>query len=121
MTPEIAVERVRSFVRWRAVMFDALDDEAHEAPSDFVGWRRGQGDKRESGSTRVPGKSPAVMARGEDCERCEALADGKAKMKWTHAEAAANAVLGALLAQIMLALWGRPFAEAVGLNLTMIE
>src|SRR5262249_33960141 len=46
MSPEIAIDRVRSFIKWRAEMFDALD-EAHAPLSHFVGWRRGQGDKRE--------------------------------------------------------------------------
>src|SRR5262249_28111047 len=46
MSPDIAIDRVRSFVRWNGGRFDALDVE-HEAIVDPVGWRRRQGEKRE--------------------------------------------------------------------------
>jgi hypothetical protein len=46
MSPETAIECVRGFIKWRAEKFDALD-EAHEPILEAVGWRRGQGDKRE--------------------------------------------------------------------------
>jgi hypothetical protein len=46
MNPEIAVDRVRSFIRWHAERFDALDA-PHESIADLVGWTRGKGDKRE--------------------------------------------------------------------------
>jgi hypothetical protein len=46
MSPETAIDRVRSFIKWRAEKFDALD-EVHEPMLESVGWRRGQGEKRE--------------------------------------------------------------------------
>ena len=46
MSPETTIDRIRSFIRWNGGRFDALD-EAHEAIADPVGWRRGQGLKRE--------------------------------------------------------------------------
>jgi hypothetical protein len=39
MSPDIAIDRVRSFIRWNGGRFDALDEE-HEAIVDPVGWRR---------------------------------------------------------------------------------
>src|SRR5262249_14064061 len=46
MSPDIAIDRVRSFIRWNGCRFDALDEE-HEAIVDPVGWRRRQVEKRE--------------------------------------------------------------------------
>jgi hypothetical protein len=40
------IEHVKLFLKWNGPRFDALD-EVHEAIPDPVGWRRGQGDKRE--------------------------------------------------------------------------
>src|SRR5262249_34929271 len=45
MSPETAID-FRSFTKCRAEKFDALD-EVHKELPDFVGWRRGQGDKGE--------------------------------------------------------------------------
>jgi hypothetical protein len=40
MTPEIAIERVRGFVRWCSEKFEHLDGQ-HGAITDPLGWRRG--------------------------------------------------------------------------------
>ena len=46
MNPEIAIDRVRSFIRWNGEKLEHLDA-GHEAIADPVGWQRGQGDRRE--------------------------------------------------------------------------
>jgi hypothetical protein len=40
MTPEIAIEHVRGFVRWCGDKFECLDGQ-HAAIADPLGWRRG--------------------------------------------------------------------------------
>jgi hypothetical protein len=40
MTPEIAIDRVRSFIRWNGEKLEHLDA-GHEAIANPVGWRRG--------------------------------------------------------------------------------
>src|SRR5215831_18566378 len=46
MSPETAIDRVRSFIRWNGEKLEHLDA-GHEAIADPVGWQRGQGDRRE--------------------------------------------------------------------------
>jgi hypothetical protein len=46
MNPEIAIDRVRSIIRWNGEKLEHLDA-GHEAIADPVGWQRGQGDRRE--------------------------------------------------------------------------
>jgi hypothetical protein len=46
MILEVVIDRVQCFLKWNGSRFDALD-EPHEPVLESVGWRRGQGDKRE--------------------------------------------------------------------------
>jgi hypothetical protein len=46
MSPEVAIDRAQSYLRWNAARIDALD-EAHETIENLACYTRGKGDKLE--------------------------------------------------------------------------